>query len=277
MRATGQYIQCETEPDTIAVTVDRQSFSLIMKPLFNDIVFGDIEIAGASSGIDVSIPKGSGTGDLTEEYQKVFVTMPTGWESKLYSPLFWKFSSQITLRRGNSLSISFKEICCNSMEGIVNITVTLHAYIILNNGCQAVVETISVPLYKEVIRQPEITEFSAVEIKRSTDLFSEAETEGFITPASIETLFSVPVGLRPYVCPGPEPGPGPAPTPVEKKRVKINWNTTNAKYWYLSVGGNLNEACGSQIIEVPKNTVKITLTVLSLNKVLKAERETVIQ
>lgn len=274
MHTTGQYIQCETEPDTIAVSVDRQSFSLIIKPLFNDIVFGDIDITGAPSGIDVSIPEGSGTGDLTEEYQKVFVTMSTGWESKSYRPLFWSFSSQITLQKGNSLRFSFKEICCNGMEGIVNITVTLHAYIILNNGCQAVVETISVPLYKEVIRQPEITEFSAVEIKRSTDLF-EVETEGFITPASIETLFSVPVGLRPYVCPGPEPGP--APTPVEKKRVRINWNTTNAKYWYLSVGGNLNGACGSQIIEMPKNTVKITLTVLSLNKVLKAERETVIQ
>lgn len=108
------------------------------------------------------------------------------------------------------------------MEGIVNITVILHVYIILNNGCQAVVETISVSLYKEVIRQPEITEFYAVEIKKSTDLFSEAETGEFITPVSIETLFSVPVGLRPYVCPGPEPGP--APTPVEKKRMRINWH-----------------------------------------------------
>lgn len=275
MDATAKYIQCVTEPDTITVSVDRQNFSLIMKPLSSDIVFGDIEIAGVPSGIDVSIPYGSGAGDLTEQYQNVLVTMPTGWESKSYSPLFWSFSSQITLRKGNSLRFSFKEICCNGMEGIVNITVTLHAYIILNNGCQAVVETILVPLNKEVIRQPEITEFSAVEIKRSTDLFFEAETEGFITPTSIETLFLVPVGLRPYVCPGPEPGP--APTPVEKKRVRINWNTANAKYWYLSVGGNLNGASGSQIIEVPKNTVKITLTVLSLNKVLKAERETVIQ
>ena len=269
MGILGEYIQCSTQPDIMAVSVGGQSFSLSVKSVSYDIAFDISILQGMASGIDVSIPSGSGKDELTAEYQNVRVVQPSGWECESFGALSWNFCSKKVLRKGSSMTFSFEEIHCNNQPGTVEISVTLHAYIIIGGKYQAVVEVMKVPLTKKEVKQPEILEFSA-SVVRGTIGGMELGCDGFVTLESIKNLPLIPVTAKPYMCPGPEPEPAP---PVEKKTVNVRWRTENAAYLELSVGGKLETKEGSKNISVNKSLNSMELTAYSEGKIFCVKKK----
>lgn len=267
MSIIGKYIECSTQPDIMAVSVGGQSFSLSVKAVSYDIAFDISMVQGVASGIDVSIPYGSGKDELTEEYQSVHVVQPSGWEFKASGALSWNFYSKKVLKKGSTITFSFEKIHCNTQPGTVEISVILHAYIITEGKYQAVVEVVKVPLTKKEVKQPEILEFSA-SVVRGTIGDMELGCDGFVTLESIKNLPLIPVTIMPYVCPGPEPAP-----PVEKKTVKVRWRTENAAYLELSVGEKLDSPEGSKNISVNKNLDSIELTAYSEGKIFCVKKK----
>ena len=270
MGICGKYVQCNMQPDIMAVSAEGQSFSLSVQSASYDIDFGISLLQGVASGIDVSIPYGSGKDELTEEYQSVRVVQPSGWEFRPYGTLSWNFYSEKVLRKGSTMTFSFEEIHCNDQLGTVKISVVLHAYIIIENKYQAVVEEVKVPLTKKEIKQPEILEFSA-SVVRGTIGDIELGCDGFVTLESIKKMPLTPVTTKPYMCPGPEPTPS-----EEKKIVNVRWKTENAVYLELSEGGELETEEGSKNIEVNKSLSSIELTAYSEGKIFYVKKKVVI-
>lgn len=264
MGVSGKYIQCGTQPDVMVVSISGQSFSLSVKSVSYDIVFDSI-LQGVASGIDVSIPYGSGKDELTEDYQSVRVVQPSGWECKPFGALSWTFYSKKVLRKGDAMTFSFEEIHCNNQPGTVDISVTLHAYIIIEDKYQAVVEEVKVPLTKKEIKQPEILEFSASVVK-GTGNDIELGNDGFVTLESIKKMPLIPVTMKPYMCPGPTPF-------EEKKIVNVRWKTENAAYLELSKGGELETKEGSKNISVNKSLNSIELTAYSEGKIFCVKKK----
>lgn len=269
MGISDKYIQCCTQPDIMAVSICGQSFSLSVKSISYDIIFDSI-LQGVASGIDVSIPYGSGKDELTEEYQSVRVVQPSGWECKPYSVLSWDFYSKKILRKGSTMTFCFEKIQCNNQSGIVEISVTLHAYVIIGDKYQAVVEVVKVPLTKKEVKQPEILEFSA-SVVRGIIGDMESGCDGFVSLESMKNLPLIPVTMKPYMCPGSEPAP-----PMEKKTVNVRWRTENAACLELSVGEKLETKEGSKNISVNKSLNSIELTAYSEGKIFYVKKEVAI-